>query len=323
MEGRDFSAAAQAYKNAAFALFILAVFPYGAQYVFTYVFALLKEATGLDFTSAKWFEYFMSFAPVYLVGMPLCLLLMRSVPKEDGPVFRLGAKDILTCALICFPIMYIGNTLGILSSSLLSAGKATNDVAELAIESSMIKVIPLVVISPLLEEFIFRKQLLDRIAIYGEKAAIVFSALAFALIHGNLYQFFYAFGHGLLYGYIYIRTRRLRYSVLLHMMVNIIGSVVAPFILGSISAETLESFFSGQVSAAELMPEILWYGLFLFAEIALGIAGLFVLKAKLPCIKIYATKKQLPDEWVLPIVYCNTGALQLFLVCGIFIVLSL
>ena len=76
-----------------------------------------------------------------------------------------------------------------------------------------------------------RRFLIDRTAVYGERAAIVFSAVAFGLFHGNLFQFFYAAGIGLLLGLLYVRTGRLIYTVTLHSLINLIGAVVSPLIM--------------------------------------------------------------------------------------------
>ena len=59
------------------------------------------------------------------------------------------------------------------------------------------------------------------------------SALIFGLFHGNLSQFFYAVGLGLVFGYVYLRTRQLRWSILLHMIVNFLGSVLAPALVAA------------------------------------------------------------------------------------------
>ena len=51
----------------------------------------------------------------------------------------------------------------------------------------------------------------------------------FGLFHLNLFQFFYAFGLGLMFGYVYMRTSQLRYSIVMHMIINFNGSVLAPW----------------------------------------------------------------------------------------------
>lgn len=68
---------------------------------------------------------------------------------------------------------------------------------------------------------------------YGEKLAVIVSALLFGLFHANLSQLFYAFLLGLLLGYVYLRTGKLRYSIALHMLFNLLGSIVGPALLGS------------------------------------------------------------------------------------------
>ena len=61
---------------------------------------------------------------------------------------------------------------------------------------------------------------------YGETTAIFLSATVFALMHGNLDQVFYAFLLGCAQGYLYCKTRDVRYTICIHMMVNFVGSVL-------------------------------------------------------------------------------------------------
>ena len=65
----------------------------------------------------------------------------------------------------------------------------------------------------------------------------------------NVFQFFYAFGLGLMFGYVYTRTSRLRYSVAMHMLINLNGSVLAPLVIQQIDPRILD----GTVSEAEIM----------------------------------------------------------------------
>ena len=47
------------------------------------------------------------------------------------------------------------------------------------------------IFAPMVEEFIFRKVLIDRMRVYGDTAAIVVSALMFGLFHGNFFTIFF------------------------------------------------------------------------------------------------------------------------------------
>ena len=78
----------------------------------------------------------------------------------------------------------------------------------------------------LVEELIFRKLMLDRIRNYGEKTAIVFSAICFGLFHGNLTQFLYAFSVGLFLGYVYCKTGKVHYTMIMHALLNLFSSMI-------------------------------------------------------------------------------------------------
>ena len=68
---------------------------------------------------------------------------------------------------------------------------------------------------------------------FGEKPAVILSGLAFGLIHGNLTQFFYAFGLGIAFGYIFVKTGKVKYPIILHMIINFLGSVVSVLVLNA------------------------------------------------------------------------------------------
>ena len=70
-------------------------------------------------------------------------------------------------------------------------------------------------IAPAAEELLFRRLLLRRLRPYGERFALVASALCFGLFHGNLNQFFYAFLLGLVLAELALSTGCLWQAVLL------------------------------------------------------------------------------------------------------------
>ena len=125
----------------------------------------------------------------------------------------------------------------------------------------------------LVEEYVFRKQLIDRMGIYGGKTAVLLSALLFGLYHGNFSQFFYAFGLGLAFGYIYLNTGRLRCSVIAHMCINFMGSVFAPALLQQISPEAL----SGSTMEALANPWFRAYYGYALLLVLCALAGLVLL----------------------------------------------
>ena len=89
--------------------------------------------------------------------------------------------------------------------------------------------------APVFEELIFRKLMLDRLAPYGEKTAIFFTALIFGMAHQNGMQFFLAFFIGLLFAVIYLHTGRIIYSMILHCIINSFATLsdIGKLIFGS------------------------------------------------------------------------------------------
>lgn len=79
------------------------------------------------------------------------------------------------------------------------------------------------IIGPILEEFLFRKILLNRlINIYSVKKAIVIETLIFALFHTGLNSFIYAFVIGIILSIIYIKCKNIKIPIICHMASNIL-----------------------------------------------------------------------------------------------------
>lgn len=194
-----------------------------------------------EFQDSGWYLVTLSFVPMYLIGFPVFLwVLPPAAPKElRPPKQKLPGKYLFALLLMCFGFLYPGNLIGQGLNEglnlLLHSGGSGNALEVLAGESDLLPYsIVAVVLGPLMEEITFRKLLMDRMRTIDKPAAVFFSALAFGLFHGNVVQFFYAFGVGLLFGVIYVRTGKLWYSVVLHMAVNFLGSVVTMLLLPKI-----------------------------------------------------------------------------------------
>ena len=176
------------------------------------------------------------------------------------------------------------------------------------------KALLLVILAPIIEEYIFRKILIDRMHSYGEKLAVVTSALMFGLFHGNLSQFFYAYALGLVFGYVYLKTGRLRYSICLHMLINLLGGVVGPFFLEKISViYTMET-----MDLAALEPVLPWmaaFGLYTSALVGTAVAGLVLLCIHKKHISFEPAELELPKETWFKTVYANVGMILLVLTC--------
>lgn len=271
-------------------------------------------------------QWILTFAPLYLVGAPLGLLLMKKVPAEQMPVQKPGAKNFWRLMCICIPIMYGGNLVGTFLSMFLSGGTASNALLDYVMGNPLYSIIFAVILAPIVEEYIFRKQLIDRLGKYGEKTAVFFSALTFGLFHMNLFQFFYAFGLGLIFAYTYTRTRSLRYSIIMHMAINFLGSVVAPLLLSVLDMDAVSSLESGTATVeqiARILPGLAAFGLYFMALMGSVVTGIVFLAMRWGRHQFLEASCELPAKGSLKTVYGNTGMILFTIFCLVMTVLSL
>lgn len=263
--------------------------------------------------SPSWILWLCTFAPMYLVAVPIGLLIMRHAPATPREKNVLKPRKFVAAAIISIFAMYAGNIAGNIILTLINAvlgASAVNPLLTYTMDngSLWLRILVMVILAPVIEEYIFRKQLIDRTCIYGERLSVFTSAIIFGLFHGNLSQFFYAFALGLVFGYIYLKTGRLRYSTALHMMINFLGSVLAPALLSSINLEALsEAEMNGMASMEAVLPQILPFLVYVLALIALSLAGLVLFCISVHNISFQTSQLELTKGTKLKTVYLNLG----------------
>lgn len=273
----------------------------------------------------SWGMWLLTFAPLYLISVPIGLLLLRKVPAKPLEKHDLKPSRYIVTVIICIFMMYAGNILGTIITALLQllpGVSAGNPILGYATDNALLpKVLFMVILAPVIEEYIFRKQLIDRMHIYGEKLAVVTSALMFGLFHGNLSQFFYAFALGLVFGYVYLKTGKLRYSIGLHMLINLLGSVVGPFFLEKVAVvDTMENM---DLAALEpVMPWLIAFGAYVLVLIGLAIAGLVLLCLNKRKVSFAPAEMELPKGTRIKTAYVNAGMILLTIGCMALIVAS-
>ena len=324
----DLSPARKAFSRIGFALCAILVVSTLLQVIWFLVpDAILGKENSV--TSSSWWMWLGTIVPLYMIAIPLGLLIMRKLPAQTPQDNKLGTKNFLVFLPICFCLMYGGNLIGTMLSVLLSGGTAQNTVAEYAMDSSPMKILVMVILAPLLEEYVCRKQIIDRTRQYGEKVAVFLSALTFGLLHQNLFQFFYAFGLGLVFGYIYIRTGRLRYTVLLHGIINFMGAVIAPWLISLLDMDALMNMDPNAAPEelmalyAEILPGLMVFLLYALFLIGMAITGLVLLILKCRQLVWKEADAQLPKGTAVKTVYLNVGMVLYVLLCVASIILAL
>ena len=298
-----------------FGLFTMAICSLALQLLMSLAVSLLAPSGALAENTPL--SAFLNFLPLYGIALPIGFLVLRRAPAESCAPAKLRAKDYWALFLICFPLMYGGSILGSAISLIFSGGTSSNPVDAAISDLNWMQILITVVGAPVLEEFFFRKQLIDRSARYGEGSAILFSALMFGLFHMNLYQFFYAFLIGLVFGYVYLRTRCLRYSILMHMSINTFGGVIPALLSEHLGEDALELADSadGLSALGDAMPAYLLTSLYSLLALALCVTGIIILIKKCRRFVLLPASEELPRGMRFRTIYCRAGVILFTVVC--------
>lgn len=201
----------------------------------------------IAFIQSEWFQWIVTDVASYGIGLPLLLLILRPVPMlPAGPCRRVTAKQFGALVLVSYAVVYLTNLIGLGVNAAISAlrGAQAGEPLQDMVTGGNPWIIFLfgVLLAPFLEEWVFRKLLLRRLAPWGESLAIFGSALLFGLFHGNFGQFFYAFAVGAVFAYVALRTGGIRYTIALHFLVNFLGMTVAQAVESSVVLTALYGY---------------------------------------------------------------------------------
>lgn len=273
----------------------------GLQYLIS---VILAHYYGEQVLEIVWVSLVLGLAPQYLISMPAAYLIIRGLPRQSIQPMRITFGRFCILFLICYFLMMGGNFVGIGVTSAIEyfTGRQMvfflNDVFEGT--NIWLYAGSVVILAPIVEELFFRKLLISRMERHGEKPAILLSGLIFGIVHGNFSQFFYAFALGIVLGYVYVRTRKIGITIALHMLVNLIGGVLAP------------------------LAEQSSYGVTVFAGLAvigIAIAGLVMFILRIKKVQLRQRPGEIPNNYWGEYAFVNTGMIM-FLVAGICLFVS-
>ena len=211
----------------------------------------------------------------YILPFPIFYWLMKKISTTKIEKRDLSVKTFILYVAITFTLMWIGNLIGLGITELLGSA-IQNDIAnpvQQLINSADIwlNLLLISIMAPIFEEIMFRKIIIDRTIKYGAKVSIILSAVIFALFHGNLNQFFYALLMGGFLAYVYIKTGKITYTIILHGIINLMGSVVSLIIANSVNnIQSSPNPLDGAI--------IITYFLLLFTLLIIGLYGLTKIK---------------------------------------------
>ena len=177
----------------------------------------------------------LSTIPLYLIGLPTALYLFKKIPSYSCPKEKktLGPLCFLNCFFICYALLFTGGIISTSLEGLLSSflGKPVLDPVALLVMSDTprpLLIFATVVVAPAGEELLFRFLPYKKLCGFGTLPYMLITSFYFSLFHMNFFQGIYTFFAALVFSYVYAKTGKLRYCIMLHMMINFIGSVLAP-----------------------------------------------------------------------------------------------
>lgn len=256
--------------------------------------------------------------PIYLVGMPILMVMVKRLPVTVPEKRHMKAGSFVLSFMMCYSVSIICNVIGLILTFLIGLIKGSvvqNDLANLTADASLgVMLVCMVIWAPIMEEYLFRKLIVDRTVRYGQGVAVLVSGLMFGLFHGNLNQFVYAFPMGMFMAFLYVKTGKLKITIGIHMLINFLGSIVVTLLTDAIAMdEYLELAYegaSGEVMMAFIMEHLIGWILYMgyifliFGTVIAGFVLLIVFRKKF---------KVAPGEVVIPkgarfkIVFLNPG----------------
>ena len=201
------------------------------------IVAGFMSAVDPNLLMTDWANFFLIAVSFYLIGFPLFCWMVKDLPSVsmDG-VQKLKLFNLIEYGCIAYTLAYVFNLFTLLLMAAIESLKGnfiTNVGENLVVGTSSIGLfICGVILSPIIEEILFRKILIDKIKLYGDKVAILVSAVTFGVYHGNLSQVFYATALGAIFAYVTLKTNRVQYAIILHIFINGMSAVIMPAILG-------------------------------------------------------------------------------------------
>lgn len=188
----------------------------------------------------------------FILGYPLMLCLIHLVKKgKPIPQKKMKAGSVFIAFFMAYAMAMITNIIGLLLTSIINAfqsGVDTTNLQDTLLALPSVWLVLFVCVgAPIFEELIFRKALVDRAIYCGEGIAIAMSGVMFGLFHGNLNQFVYAAALGAFFAFIYVRTGKIRYTMILHAMVNSMGTI------GTLLLKLLSEGTDGYLQGTEVL----------------------------------------------------------------------
>lgn len=123
--------------------------------------------------------------------------------------------------------LYLGLSLSALLNMLIFLIKPPSKEITVSLLTSLLSS---AIIGPILEEYIFRYYLYNKLIEFNsKKKTIILNSLIFGILHGSLLNIIYAFILGLFINIIYNKYKNIYYCILIHIGANLMGLLLTTY----------------------------------------------------------------------------------------------
>lgn len=175
----------------------------------------------------------LSLVAVFSIVIPFYLAYSSLKSRNTVSALPFGkpekTSDFLLLIPACMMICIIGSYASGILSSLVNAwfGIEFTEPEDTGVYTTvtgvLLSLFQTALIPALVEEFAIRGVVLQSLRKYGDKFAIIMSAVVFALMHGNMIQIPFAFIAGIAIGYAVIKTGTMWTGIAIHFLNNLIS----------------------------------------------------------------------------------------------------
>ena len=268
------------------------------------------------------FSNLLSFVTLYAIALPIANPILKKLPSVTPLKEKVRPSTFIGGFFVAYLTMYAGNLVSVYLIELIysASGNMLENPLEQSVDATPLwaNVLFVAILAPILEELVFRGMICKRLLALGEGFAVVFSGIFFAMLHGNLYQLFYAFTLGCLFGLIYVKTGKVIYSIIYHVFINFIGTVVTTIINKYVRLEEVVELLSDENTVNALMnnditpiqpyfTDIIIISIYSMVIYGFIIAGAVILITNFKKIKFQSGLLPPPKESRMSIIFLNGG----------------
>ncbi len=255
---------------------------------------------------------------VSVLGCLILGLSLKVLPSVKIEKKKLTFGQIMILIMMVYGLAQVGSLMGMpihlaLSSVTLFGDVSSEDALSNLKDSliigsdTFIRILTVGILPAIFEELLFRKFMIDRTLRHGEFISCAMSGIMFGLWHGNFQQFFFAFFLGVLFAFVYIRTGKIIYTMILHASLNLVTSSVTIELLVELlkrmgldmSTGTMNTDIDYDTVIKSIMPLMLLLFLWIIILAGFQIAGFVMLIVKRKKFKLMPIVGELPRKTII------------------------